>query len=175
MKKFTTMEMEVELIKYFKPLVNLVGLRVSPMSGLTYFEADLLSVTKSGYATCVEIKISKSDLKNDSKKAQINESISDINGGSKFWFKNFKYFYYAVPEHLVDFAIKKIPEFAGLLKVYQTHSGDNRTWTHVSEVRKPQHLNSTKWTDGMMFKLARLSTIKVLNLQQKIIKLTKLT
>jgi len=173
MASFKTIEMEVELIKYFKPLVNLVGLRVSHMSGLTFFEADLISVTKSGYATCVEIKVSKADLKNDLKKSQIIQSKSGVNGGTKFWFKNFKYFYYAVPEELIELALETIPHFAGLLVVARYERIKGESWIGLREVRQPLFLNNTKWTDKMQYQLARLSTIKVLNLQEKIIKLTK--
>lgn len=55
-----------------------------------YHECDILSVSNSGYLTEFEIKISKSDLKNDLKKRHHHNS------------KRLKYQYFAIPEKLKE-------------------------------------------------------------------------
>jgi hypothetical protein len=54
-----TAEMEVELGRYFNYRQNIIVSNVS--WGLGIHECDLLIITKSGYATEVEIKVSLSD------------------------------------------------------------------------------------------------------------------
>lgn len=73
------------------------------------WESDLLFFTKSGYVYEMEIKITKSDFKNDfknkGKKHLLLESETDKNIPN--------YFYYAVPENLIS--IDEVPEYAGLI------------------------------------------------------------
>ena len=78
--------------------------------GLRY-EADLIAVSGSGWATEIEIKVSKSDLLRDIKKDKwIHPS---------FRTKKIKCFYYAVPESLKDVALTwtDMPEGSGIIVV----------------------------------------------------------
>ena len=81
---------------------------------LDQFEMDLMRLTTTGYVIEYEIKISRSDFKNDSKKGRvrwgklINKHEKLKNGKSKS-----NRFYYVVPEHLVT--ADEVPEFAGLM------------------------------------------------------------
>ena len=68
MDKITTLVMEIALARFINPRVNLVVPNVS--WGFFNHECDLISISKSGFATEYEIKVSKSDLKADKKKKQ---------------------------------------------------------------------------------------------------------
>lgn len=119
-----TIEAEIALMREFKFQQNIVIPNVTVMSGLVGFEADILSLTKAGYATAVEIKVSKADLKNDLKKRHIKNvmGVKPVKGESSSWYYksmedyygNLKHFYYAVPKKLKDDALNQIPSFAGL-------------------------------------------------------------
>lgn len=75
------------------------------------WESDCLLLTKSGYWYEFEIKISRSDFKNDFKnkgdKHRILGTISDT--------KKPNYFYYVVPEGLIQ--VDEIPSYAGLIYI----------------------------------------------------------
>ena len=64
--KITTLEMEIAVMRWLGIRQNLVVPNVS--WGLLNYEADVVSLTPSGYATEVEIKVSKADLLADFKK-----------------------------------------------------------------------------------------------------------
>lgn len=68
-------------------------------------ECDLLVLSRAGYLTEVEIKISRSDFMADFKKKHTHKS--DIISAM----------YYAVPTHLVEYAKKHIPEGRGLIEI----------------------------------------------------------
>lgn len=75
------------------------------------WESDYLAITRSGIAYECEIKISKQDFINDSKKHNKHAIISEgrLPEGRP------NYFYYAVPEGLIS--VEDIPEHAGLIYV----------------------------------------------------------
>ena len=163
-----TAKMEIILMHYFGIRRNLIVPCVSNWSDLTLFEIDLLILSKSKYATAIEIKVSKSDLKNDLNKRHISQlDKCQWNGelGFNHYYKNLKHFYYAVPEELKEDALDQIPSWSGLLiaKKYGEHY-------HIVEIRKPKLLFNTKWTDEMRFQLARLGTMRILNLKENQIK-----
>ncbi len=84
-----------------------------------WWECDMFSVTKSGYVVEHEIKISKADFKNDTKKSQntnvkteirnkhIQLASSDPDGPNRF--------FYVVPEDLIK--KDEVPTWAGLMYV----------------------------------------------------------
>jgi len=127
-------------------------------------EVDILSVTSSGYATEIEIKISKSDLKKDKDKHHSHYSPL------------IKYFYFAVPEYLKDFALENIPERAGLFVVDKRfRQSYERIYTfpsyQVREIKKPK-INSSckKWSDADISKLSRLGVMRILGLKRNLLK-----
>lgn len=161
-----TNKMEIALMKYFDIRRNLIVPRVSDWSGLTLFEIDLLILSKSKYATAIEIKVSKSDLKADLNKKQHKRIDQVIPPGGEYfyhYFQNLKYFYYAVPNELHEYALLQIPSFAGLL-IAKKYVDEIK----IFEIRKPKLLFNTKWTDEMRFQLARLGTMKLLTLKEKL-------
>jgi hypothetical protein len=72
------------------------------------WESDYIAQTHSKYWYEVEVKISRSDFKNDFKKIDKHERLK-----SGSFCPN--YFSYAVPEGLIN--IEEIPEYAGLIYV----------------------------------------------------------
>ena len=77
-RKISTLEIEIKLLAYFKFSQNIIVHCVA--DGIYHekcgflHECDLLVLSKSNYATEIEIKISKSDLIKDSKKEHAHES-----------------------------------------------------------------------------------------------------
>jgi len=98
---------------------------IFPNTYIGKYEADLLEITKSGYAYEYEVKISRSDFKNDAKKrpksrpwqSPRKSKFEIIADGSRI-----NYFYYIVPENLVS--VDEVPEFAGL--IYAKANKDGR-------------------------------------------------
>lgn len=153
-----TLEMEIALMKYLGIRQNLIVPNVSwGMHGL--HECDLLSLSNSNYATEVEIKVSKGDLLNDKLKNHSHDH------------KLITYFYYAVPVKLVEVALAEIPYHAGLLSVEKVESFGN-LYNVVSQIRPPvRKTKAYKWTDDDRYRLARLGTLRILGLKQKVHKL----
>ena len=104
----TTLEVEIAMMKELRFNQNIVVPNVSfgmRVNGESLHECDLLCLTPSGYATEIEIKVSKSDLKKDASKNHCHIH------------KGIKAFWLAVPEELKDFALDHIPYRAGLYYV----------------------------------------------------------
>ena len=164
----TTIEMEYYVARYFNWRKNLIVPNIS--WGLFKHECDLLILTKSGYATEIEIKISKNDLKKD-----FNKKHRHID---KDWYGNecdkIKYLYYALPGinliedgHEVGHALENkfldcenlIPEQAGLLLV-----GEGG---YVYKKREAKSKSDYKFTEQERFNIARLGTMRIWNLKYK--------
>jgi len=101
MNRINTLELELEMANFFSPRRNIVVPNVWWGLGLNH-ECDLLVVTKFGWATEIELKISESDLKRDQLKLHKHES------------DKIKQIYFGVPNYLNH---KNIPENAGIIVV----------------------------------------------------------
>lgn len=153
-----TSEVEVALFRYLDYRVNLIIPNISWgmfLCGRFLHECDILMVTKSGYATEVEIKVTKADLLKDKKKWHNHKhpAISKL--------------YFAVPDKLKDIALKEIPERAGLYCVYENK--ERPKLKHVRLIRdckKPK--NRYKWTMEEMYNAARLGAMRIYNLKLKL-------
>lgn len=92
--------------------------KVFPNIFIEGFEADVIEITKAGYATEYEVKISRADFFNDAKKRLDFYKGKAVNK-SKFELlqkgDRVNYFYYVVPHGLVS--VEEVPEFAGLIYV----------------------------------------------------------
>lgn len=77
------------------------------------WESDYLAITRSGIAYECEIKISRQDFLNDSKKHNKHLIISE----GRLPVGRPNYFYYAVPEGLIN--ADDVPEHAGLIYVME--------------------------------------------------------
>jgi len=122
-------------------------------------ECDIISLSNSNYATEIEIKISKGDLLKDKEKNHRHEHYLITN------------FYYAVLKKLVELALTEMPERAGLICVEKIENR-GKLYLRAYEIKKAkQKSNAYKWTDNDCNRLARLGTLRILGLKEKIYKL----
>ena len=156
----TTLEVELHLMKHFYFRQSIIVPNVTYVSQLVKFETDLLILSKSNYAHGIEIKVSKSDFKNDFKKPHI--ATLDM----ERYFKSLRYFSYAFPEKLLDFAKENVDERFGLFSIRKVVK-DYGEWVFVDEVRKPKTLFFNKWTDEDRMKLMHLGCMRIYNLKRK--------
>ena len=155
-----SLDIEIKIMEYFNFKQKIIvpnvhwGIHTKELGYL--HECDILILSKHGYATEVEIKISKSDLKVDKKKKHGHDN------------KLIKKLYFAVPEELKDIALEEIPERSGLLIIRKRKSGK----LFVEEVKKPKiRKDAIKWSQELSHKLAKLGTMRIYNLKNKIKKL----
>lgn len=146
-KKMTSAEIELRLARHFGVRKNVVVPNVS--WGLDFgHELDLIVVSKAGYATEIEIKVSKADLKNDLKKPHKHES------------KRLKYLYFALPSKLKSAALEFVPERAGIILLNNT---DAELPAYDIEVLRPAVVRpkAEKLTDKEIIKLHHLSAMRL--------------
>ncbi|UAY56242.1 hypothetical protein [Arachidicoccus terrestris] len=149
----TTREVELKIARHGKYLQNIVIPRVQGSYKYLGFETDMLSITKSGYATGYEIKVSAGDLRRDLKKPHLMAVITDQQSGLNQYYKRLKYFYYVVPKKLLPLAESIVPGCFGLLYVNE----DNRICCH----RWPERLFNFKWDQSMILHMAHLGCMKL--------------
>jgi len=141
----TTREMEVAVARYFNARKNVIVPNVS--WGMFKYEMDLCMLNMvSMYASEVEIKVSKADLKADAKKEHHHDSPS------------IKYLWFAMPDKMVG-CEDLVPENAGI--IYINKHGYGRTF------RKPKaNAVAQRWDFEKAFKLARLGTLRIWDLKE---------
>ncbi len=153
-----TLNMEVAVSNYFAPRRNLIVPNVS--WGLFGHEVDICVLSPAGYATEVEIKVSRSDLiKDKGKRHGHNEPM-------------IKYLYFAIPEHL-EKDIEHIPERAGVLIVkwnepFQSYRRVEAGWWSCKKKREPKIQYNRKWTDYERANLLRLGAMRIWGLKEKL-------
>jgi hypothetical protein len=109
----TAKEIEIALAKKFNPRVCLILPNVAYGMGFDH-EIDLLVISKSGYATEIEIKVDKRDILHHEKQKK------HAHGGKKI-----KFIFFAIPEKLyTEQIIASIPEDAGIIVVYPDGSSE---------------------------------------------------
>ena len=79
------------------------------------WESDYLVITRSDIAYECEIKISRQDFLNDSKKKNKHLIIEGNVAGKLYDWERPNYFYYVVPDGLIEES--EVPEYAGLIYV----------------------------------------------------------
>lgn len=149
MKKFniSSQEIELALANYFGIRENLIVPNVS--WGLGVHECDLLVLSKSGYCTEVEIKISLSDLKKDLSKHHSHKS------------DKIKYLYFCIPSYLAKH-IEFIPNNAGILIINSNHK--------IFKIFEPtRNITAIKLNDEEKFIVARLGALRIWDLKSKCI------
>ena len=157
-KIITTIEMEEAISRLFGVRTNIIVPNLSwGLVGM--HECDVFIVKKSGYAVEVEIKRTKSDLLADFKK---KHNHSDI---------RIREFFYALPEKLLETCTEFIPEHAGIIScrrsIYRTRDSVYATIKRDPTIRK----DARKLTMEEQFKVAKLGTMRIWSLKNKIIKL----
>lgn len=153
-----TLDMEVAVANYFNIRQNLIVPNVS--WGMFSYEVDLCILSPAGYATEVEIKVSRSDLIKDKEKPHGHRSTK------------IKYLYFAIPEHMRK-DIEHIPERAGVLIVKyseprSSYGIDFAGGFFCSKERDAQVHVKYKWTDGERISLMRLAAMRIWGLKTKL-------
>lgn len=110
-----------------------------------WHEADLVYLTKSGYSTEFEIKISRSDFFNDKNKTCGNLTKAEFLQEGK----STNYFYYVVPKGLVR--LEEVPEYAGLIEI-----DFSRSWGYVNYTKDAPKLRKekTEWIKQKIYEKA---------------------
>lgn len=146
-----TIEIELAVVRLFGKREHVIVPNISwGFDGI--HECDLFIVSKSGYATEVEIKTSISDLKNDAKKqhGHISDKIREL--------------YFAIPESLHEKALPHIPEHAGVILVSSVQGA-----LSAKIVRSAKVNFAKKLTIEQQFQIARLGTMRIWNLKSKLL------
>ena len=132
---------------------NLIVPNVSWGFGYLHYEADLVVVTKAGYAKEIEIKVSKGDL------------IKDKEKGHGHNYRQFKELWFAIPEKLAEYSDYKehIPERAGIYIVTEEDG-----YCSVVLERKAERTNAEPITTKDRYELARLGALRIWSLKRKI-------
>lgn len=156
-----TIEIEIALAKYFDVRKNIIVPNISfGLSGM--HECDMFVISKAGFVTEVEIKISKADFMKDFEKGHNHKDRQN----------RIKYFYYAMPIDLYDKVKDLIPEHAGILTCERLKNYLRIEFVKVIEVRKPQMIaKARKLTDEEQFKVTKLGCMRIFSLKSKNIKL----
>jgi len=163
-----TLEMEIALSGYLDYRRNLVVFNPSwglYVGGKIMHECDILMLSQVGYATEIEIKVSKADLLKDDKKEHGHEH------------PYIKSLWFAVPEKLAETALTVIPQRAGLYSVKKVHIKNE--WHDyyrykITPIKKPATSKTApKWSDGDRYQLARLGAIRACALKQKLYDVSK--
>jgi len=159
----TTLEMEIALMKFFDTSKNLIVPNVSWGLGLN--ECDLLILNKSGYATEIEIKVSKADLIRDRQKKHEHNRANVL----------VKDFYFAVPYDLIADALSVMPKRAGLYGVKKYYDpSDKHQYYDIRMIDKAKsNIGARAWSDKNRCKLAYLGALRILKLKQKALRLEK--
>jgi hypothetical protein len=125
-------------------------------------ECDMFIIKPTGFAVEVEIKISKSDLLADFKKDHNHVDIKH----------RICEFYYAMPLDLYEKVKDLIPEGAGIITCewnYNAYLIEHRIITRTQ--RKATRIEGARaLTTEEQFKVAKLGTMRIFSLKQKIIK-----
>jgi len=159
-KPITTIEMELAIAKYFGIRQHIIVPNISwGLPGM--HECDLFIIKRSGSAVEVEIKRSKSDLLADFKKGHNHHDRQN----------RISEFYYALPIDLLDKCIDLIPMDAGIITCerYTNYKKEEVVVAHTK--RQPKRIKGSRsLTAEEQFKIARLGTMRIWTLKQKLIK-----
>ena len=152
MTKITTPEMECALANWFGYRQNLIVPNVH--WGMNMHECDLLVVSKAGYCTEVEIKVTRADLRRDAKKAHGHQS------------NRIMYLYFAIPSYL-EAATEFVPERAGIILVSPATAHAHVTCRILRAPICRKH--TLRMSDRDRYKVARLGALRIWDLKQKLL------
>lgn len=150
-------EIEIAVCNYFGLRRNLIVPNV--WWGMNFkHELDMLVISRAGYASEVEIKTTKGDLKKDlaKKHGHADHRIKSL------WF--------AIPESLIH-CTDLVPEHAGIMICGMKKIGDNRPMVPkvIKVLRRPKSKSQYEWNALEQLKLAQLGCLRVWNLKAKVI------
>lgn len=144
----TANEIEIAVARHFNPRLNVIVPNVYwGLVGLRY-EADLVVLRPSGFALEVEIKVTASDIKADTKKRHLHD------------YQWFRQLWFAVPETLRDHP--DIPAKAGILAVSEHGL---RPWVTMYRNAKTQK-EAKAWPLERRLKLMSLGVMRIWTLKE---------
>lgn len=150
--------MEIAISKLYGIRQNIIVPNLS--WGFLSHEADLFIIKRSGFAVEIEIKRSLQDMKAEKNKGHNHKDRQN----------RINEFYYAFPIELLEKCKPFVPDGAGIITCHK--SLDNSYRTYARFVRNAVKIkNSRKLTLEEQFKVARLGTMRIWSLKNKIIKL----
>ena len=150
------------------------GQLVVPNVSMSWGECDLLAVSLAGYVTEYEVKISIADLKREWKKQRWNPgSFRWRDNAYEMFYETVKFYWIAVPAHLVAKAQPLIPDHigAGLISVGEKNDfgGAFRGWRVLDEVHRPRVNRKAKaLTSEQRIALGRKGMMRYWNLLRKL-------
>ena len=158
--KITTLQMELTVSRFVNIRQNILVPNVS--WGMFKHECDLIQLSKSGYATEYEIKISKSDLKADQKKYHGHDD------------PKIRYLYFVIPWYL-EKDIDLIPERAGIIIVHERVLREKNTGVvtideklHCKKIREAKSNYMYKFSIEERIRLLELMAMRIWNLKRKL-------
>lgn len=162
MEGMTAAEVELAVANWIGTREHLCVPNVS--WGMHLHECDLLYLSDKGFATEIEIKVTKSDLKRDAQKRHQHRS------------PRIKFLYYAMPITMADCA-ELVPEHAGILLAsrrqpltWEREPGRMRLECKVT--REPEtNRAAAAFTDTERLQLARLGALRIWTLKKRILEL----
>ena len=147
-----------------------------PNTYIGHYEADLIEITKSGYAYEYEVKLSRSDFKADAKKkwvSALHKTTINVKAELLEQGKRVNYFYYVVPRDMIS--VEEIPDYAGLIYVnvsdYVKRNGDPNI--SFSMIRGATRLTKEKLGDKILNKSFMSTYYKFHRLRTRIKELKK--
>lgn len=147
-----SLDIEIAIMDYIGIRYHLIVPNIS--YGMDLHECDILSLSKLGYATEFEIKVSKHDLLKDKEKWHGHHD------------KKIAQLFFVVPEKLKLIALKYIPERAGLFVAIKDPITGEIEVERIKSCLKNK--NAVKWSEEDRCKLARLGAMRILKLKEKI-------
>ena len=160
--KLTTPEIEVAIAKYFGIRKHIIVPNLS--WGFFNHELDLFLIRKSGYGFEVEIKRSKSDL------------LADFNKGHNHMDRKNRIvqLYYAFPAELLPKIEEYVPLDCGII-IVERYEWNDKYYNRASIHREAKRRKNVKpLTKEEQFKIARLGTLRIWSLKEKLNKLKRL-
>jgi len=153
--KLTALDVEVAVGNYLNWCTNLI----IPNISWSFFkhECDLIRLSRLGYCTEIEIKVTKPDLIKDKEKKQGH------------FHKKIKYLYFAIPDYLEN-CIEHVPERAGIIIVSSTKKVMlRRMKTYRCKIkRNPVKNGDYQFTKKEMNKCLELMAMRIWRLKLKL-------
>jgi hypothetical protein len=119
--------------------------------GFLNYEADMLVISKSKYATEIEVKVSMADWKKDFEKYKHNDVDERI-----------KYQYYAAPYELaIRYTELELPNGWGVISVGDPNAKWGTEGRGVNILKEAEARDAKKITDNELLLLARLACFRV--------------
>jgi hypothetical protein len=134
---------------------------IVPNSCVLGWEADVVSVNRTGFISEFEIKVSRADFKAEAKKAH-RRLLTDPVQHSTFFGSIIhprpNYFFFAVPEGLIE--PEEVPDYAGLIYVHKRVEAHRLYYGTASQVKAAKRLHRDRINDGQRIQLARALTMR---------------